>query len=222
MTFTLRARHVAVAVVGIVVLAAGSGALAGGAFTDVSPSHPFSQQISNIVGAGITTGYEDGTYRPGAPVTRGAMAAFMGRGFGRVGYDEGTVTTDDNNTVVTVAQTAITAGATQGGGGFVQVTGAMTASTGDYLSCPCAVFLSLNDGTTTKGSVTSVISNDDAVLVSGVTTLSTTAVFSIPADTTRTYRMRASYLSSEVEDVSFEGHISATYVPFGPSGGNTL
>jgi hypothetical protein len=222
MTLTLQARHVAAAVIGVVVLAAGSGALAGGAFTDVPPSHPFSQQIGNIVGAGITTGYEDGTYRPGAPVTRGAMAAFMNRGFGRVGYDEGTVTTDDNNTVVTVAQTAVTAGATQGGGGFVQVTAAMTASTGDATQCPCGVFLSLNDGTTTKGTVTGVISNDDVVIASGLTTLSTTAVFAIPADATRTYRIRASYLNIDVEDVAFEGHISATYVPFGPSGGNTL
>ena len=29
------------------------------------------------IDAGVTTGYTDGTYRPGATVTRGAMAAFM-------------------------------------------------------------------------------------------------------------------------------------------------
>jgi hypothetical protein len=218
----IKGRHLVGGLVAVVVLSAGTGALAGGSFSDVAPSHPFSQQIENIVGAGITTGYVDGTYRPGAPVTRGAMAAFMNRGFGRVGYAAGTVEEDATNTVVTVAQTAVTAGATQGGGGFVQVTAAMTASTGDYGECPCIVFLSINDGTTTRGTVTEILSNDDIGLASSASSLATTAVFTIPADATRTYRLRASYLNSAVDEVAFQGHITATYVPFGPSGGNSL
>jgi hypothetical protein len=59
----------------------GGSALAGGGptFSDVPPSHPFSDEIEWLADSGITTGYPDGTFRPGAPVTRQAMAAYLER-----------------------------------------------------------------------------------------------------------------------------------------------
>jgi hypothetical protein len=48
-------------------------------FSDVGLAHPFFQEIAWMANAGITTGYDDDTYRPGAPVTRQAMSAFMHR-----------------------------------------------------------------------------------------------------------------------------------------------
>lgn len=48
-------------------------------FTDVTPVNPFLPYIDQIAIAGITTGYPDGTFRPTAPVTREAMAAFLYR-----------------------------------------------------------------------------------------------------------------------------------------------
>ncbi|OWY62547.1 hypothetical protein B7486_57830, partial [cyanobacterium TDX16] len=48
-------------------------------FTDVSLTHPFWEDVEWAAAELITTGYDDGTYRPSAPVTRGAMAAFMFR-----------------------------------------------------------------------------------------------------------------------------------------------
>ncbi len=50
-----------------------------GPFSDVGPSHPFCDEISWLIGAGITSGYDDGTYRPTAQVSRAAMAAFLYR-----------------------------------------------------------------------------------------------------------------------------------------------
>jgi hypothetical protein len=50
-----------------------------GSFADVRPSQAFAEDIEWVFAAGITTGYEDGTYRPSAPVTRQAMAAFLHR-----------------------------------------------------------------------------------------------------------------------------------------------
>lgn len=50
-------------------------------FTDVPVGHPFCGAIEWLGGSGITTGYADGTFRPGANVTREAMAAFLYRGF---------------------------------------------------------------------------------------------------------------------------------------------
>jgi hypothetical protein len=48
-------------------------------FTDVAASHPFHREITWLAGTGITTGFPDGTFRPGAAVTRDAMAAFLFR-----------------------------------------------------------------------------------------------------------------------------------------------
>lgn len=49
------------------------------AFSDVPAGHPFAAEIAWLVDEGITTGYADGTFRPGAPVTRQAMSAFLYR-----------------------------------------------------------------------------------------------------------------------------------------------
>lgn len=52
-------------------------------FADVPTGHLFFQQIEALVGAGITSGCGDGTdFCPGAPVTRGQMAAFIATALG--------------------------------------------------------------------------------------------------------------------------------------------
>lgn len=48
-------------------------------FPDVPESHPFHDAIAWMVSEGITTGYSDGTYRPGETVRRQSMAAFLYR-----------------------------------------------------------------------------------------------------------------------------------------------
>ena len=48
-------------------------------FIDVPTSHQFFWDVEGLVARGITQGYPDGTYRPAAPITRQAMAAFLYR-----------------------------------------------------------------------------------------------------------------------------------------------
>lgn len=48
-------------------------------FDDVANSHPFFTEIEWLAETEVTTGFPDGTYRPGAPVTRGSFAAFLHR-----------------------------------------------------------------------------------------------------------------------------------------------
>jgi len=48
-------------------------------FTDVPVGAPFCGEITWLKGTGITTGFNDGTYRPTNPVSREAMAAFLHR-----------------------------------------------------------------------------------------------------------------------------------------------
>ncbi|OWY62142.1 hypothetical protein B7486_60020, partial [cyanobacterium TDX16] len=48
-------------------------------YQDVATSHPFYEEIEYLGDAGIASGYEDGTFRPSAPVTRQSMSAFLFR-----------------------------------------------------------------------------------------------------------------------------------------------
>jgi hypothetical protein len=48
-------------------------------FRDVPKTHPFFREVEWVAKQGITSGYADGTFRPGATVTRQAMAAFLQR-----------------------------------------------------------------------------------------------------------------------------------------------
>jgi hypothetical protein len=51
----------------------------GPTFSDVPTDHAFSREIEWLNAQGISTGYPDGTFRPGDAVTRQAMAAFLHR-----------------------------------------------------------------------------------------------------------------------------------------------
>jgi predicted outer membrane repeat protein len=48
-------------------------------FTDVAEDHPFLDEIAWMAHQGIAGGFDDGTFHPGDPVTRQAMAAFLYR-----------------------------------------------------------------------------------------------------------------------------------------------
>jgi poly(3-hydroxybutyrate) depolymerase len=56
-------------------------------FPDVPTTHPFVDEITWLAEQGIATGYDDGTFRPGRPVTRQAIAAFLHRYVGPGGSD---------------------------------------------------------------------------------------------------------------------------------------
>jgi secreted trypsin-like serine protease len=54
-------------------------------FPDVRTSHPFYAEVEWLADEGITTGYSNGTFRPGASVSRAAMAAYLYRFAGEPG-----------------------------------------------------------------------------------------------------------------------------------------
>ena len=73
-------RLAALGIVGLVAFVGSAvGTYAGHRFSDVPNDHPFHAEIDWLAQKGITLGFNDGTYRPGEPVTRMAMAAFMQR-----------------------------------------------------------------------------------------------------------------------------------------------
>lgn len=67
------------AVAAVAALAGVAGAIAAERFSDVPDDHPFDEDITWLADAGISEGFPDDTFRPGAPVSRQAMAAFMRR-----------------------------------------------------------------------------------------------------------------------------------------------
>ncbi|OWY60953.1 hypothetical protein B7486_66415 [cyanobacterium TDX16] len=78
----IRKRTLVLAAGLLLVLAVAGGGVAGAlgsTFADVPPSHPFFDEIEWMNANDIAGGYNDGSYRPGAPVSRAAMAAFMER-----------------------------------------------------------------------------------------------------------------------------------------------
>lgn len=48
-------------------------------FRDVSSTHPFAESITWLAKNQLATGYSDGTFRPGAPVARQAIAAMLAK-----------------------------------------------------------------------------------------------------------------------------------------------
>lgn len=56
-----------------------SGNWSATSFTDVPPDHPFHDQIEWLASTGITTGFPDGTFKPGNNVNRASMAAMLRR-----------------------------------------------------------------------------------------------------------------------------------------------
>lgn len=57
-------------------------------FKDVTPDNPFYKEIIWAHNVGITTGWSDGTFRPWAPVSREALAAFLYRAAGSPAVDQ--------------------------------------------------------------------------------------------------------------------------------------
>lgn len=75
-----RVRLAAAVAAGVLVGATlGGVAVASHQFGDVPDESAFHDDISWMAENDITTGYADGTFRPGEPVSRQAMAAFMHR-----------------------------------------------------------------------------------------------------------------------------------------------
>jgi hypothetical protein len=50
-------------------------------FTDVPPTGPFWLFIERVAAHGVVGGYSDGTFHPGAPVTRGQTSKFIANAF---------------------------------------------------------------------------------------------------------------------------------------------
>lgn len=208
----------------IALVASGVGAWANHQFTDVPSDHVFHEEIDAIADAGISTGYPDGTYRPGRDVSRGAMAAFMARTAGRVGETFGLATLNSSGTTqAPVASIRVESGAAGSGNGFVHVSAQARFNTADAANCPCQVRAWLRPVGSGSGSV-AVTTLGGAPDESGLVydSLALEQVFPISGNHTQAYELVVDLQDDDVGDINARGDMTATYVPLGPDGDDTL
>jgi len=86
-----RRLYATVAVVALLAasLGAGTAVWAAHQFSDVDDTHPFHDEIAQLVDSCVAGGFPDGTFRPSNTVTRQAIAAFLARGLSRVEVADG-------------------------------------------------------------------------------------------------------------------------------------
>lgn len=223
-----------------VLLTAPAAVLASHQFSDVPTSHPFHNDISAIAGAGITTGFSDGTYRPSEPVTRQAMAAFLRRSGGRAALAIATPPMSPNVSVsaghyvtgaVPVRQLTITVpGASSDADpgqlvhlqGRVQFYGSMGTAT---MGCPCTFLARIRDVTSdtlSQGQFQTFESTDGS---GWMYSFDVEALFPA-APGPRTYELwvslavRASSINAAAFGLDIHSSLSATTFPFGSQGTN--
>jgi hypothetical protein len=218
-------------------------ALASHQFSDVPDSHPFHDDISAIAGAGITSGFSDGTYRPSEPVTRMALAAFLRRTGGRaalaIGAAPMTASVDvgvgagSSSDYLPVRQLTITvAGASNDANpnqlvhlqGRVQFFTSMSTS---VKGCPCTFVALIRDVTTDSTSTPQFQTFESGSAPAWFYNFDVEALFAAPPGP-RTYELEVALNSraGTASAVSFGLHtvssLSATTFPFGPTGTNTV
>jgi hypothetical protein len=195
-------------------------------FSDVPPEHTFYDDISAIADAGVSVGYPDGTYRPGVGVTRAQMAGFMRRGFGRVAADESTsevnvngiLTANGGTGTAPVRSVTIDAGATGGGGGYVQAIGTLSVFTSEEAQCPCRVSIRLTDGVTSSPPIYQTLGSDAQENGWATASLAVSSVFTVAADTSTTVHLELSVLDANLAVLRETSSLSAVYIPFDGTG----
>ena len=207
------------AVLGVLaaVALAGFGGVAYGAhqFSDVGDAHPFHDEIAELADSGITTGFGDGTFRPGQALTRQAMAAFLVRGLPRATLlHEGTVLNGAGPTTATLSSIELTSPVSQGEGA-VLLHADFTFDVFDPSGCPCRVRVQLVDGVTTTGIRGFTIDADADETGTVIHAGSASELLALPGGTTRTYAAEVTLDDADANDVIVRMTLSATYLPYG-------
>ena len=212
---------------GAALVVAVPSALAIHQFTDVPDANPFHGDIAAISGAGITSGKTcvppgaPPTYCPTEGITREAMAAFVHRGFGRAAsaivFNQ--VLTDSFADLDTLT---ITTGGVAGGTGFLKIDAQVGLFAFSATGCPCqGEFRVSVDGV---GDVFShAWTQFDSIASSGfgIDHSAITGVVAVPTATAQTIRVQGSRVGGSGSITGF-GQVTATYIPFGSTGGSTL
>lgn len=207
----------------IVLIALPAIAVASDTFADVPNSNIFHNQINAIKDAGITAGCGGPNYCPNQAVTRGQMAGFMHRGYGRVAWDGGfgSVPTELVGTY-DVANVSVMAGDVIGGQGYILVQGAASLTAPTTTPCPCTIQVRpVVDGAESSTDAWEVI-EDVGGPYGGSTwrfgSASTSDVFLVDTGTSHSVVLRVTVTRTASAAVGIESSLSAVFIPFNGAG----
>ena len=187
-------------------------------FTDVPPTSPHHEDISAILGPGITGGCAPGLYCPDAPVRRDQMATFLRRGLGRA-----TIAGQQAEVILTgsfqnVATSGITTGGATGGTGVVLATGNFSAfaAAGALGDAAAVEFRIVREGGGQSGIGQTTIY---PAAVASTSSASKTWFFVVGTGTNQFFHLQArivAAMAGDATDVSARfGTLTLLYVPFG-------
>ena len=190
-----------------------------GSFSDVPPSAFYYNAVEAIYHAGITSGCATGLYCPENSVTRGQMAVFMQRGFGRIYYAKGnfrglpTDQTSVNIAEITIDTTNKVSG--QGQSVFVKLDGKLWARTNTSTSCaPCVIRYAILEANEVFGGQGGSVSFVTPHVQS--TTGTDTLAVEVPTGVQRIYRLVAFFAEgSPATNIAVAGSLTAITAPFG-------
>jgi hypothetical protein len=195
-------------------------------FGDVPNSNPFHDDIGAIARSGVTKGCTATTppnYCPGDNVTREAMAAFMHRGFGRVGatFNVDVPVTGTTNTVLLTQQITVglPPGALAGATGFILATGTVSLKRTSTSGCLCTyrVYLTRDGAQISQSGYITFPSGSDNTVVS----TATTGIAAVTTSGVHTIDLHVQQIGTGTGDAIGYGNLTALYVPFGSTGTNT-
>ena len=199
-------------------LALTSGAVAAGLsprFSDVPASHPFHDEIAALASGGIANGYPDGRYRPVAPISRQAMAAFLARGLGRAEYGTGTVTGTGvgDRTVTTLA-------IEHGASGYILVNASTYGTVPTDFSCPCLMETRVSWGARQSQKSSDELGGEAQPGGSVVGSTANTWLVPVHGEGVATFSLLARRVNATTGDptATFQGALTALYVPFDGTG----
>ena len=198
-------------------------------FADVPDSEPFHTQIGAIAQAGITTGCAAGPprlYCPEDNVSRKAMAAFMHRGFGRVGF----VTAPEVGVPVSAAEenlfglpftSGLPFGALPGASVFVKGDAEVAFTIDDTSGCPCGVkaAMVLDDYGYMDGADYAYGFLTES---SPIVTIPVTGVGAVTSPGAKNITVTGARFGGTGGNIVAFGNLSTSYFPFGPTGTNAL
>jgi hypothetical protein len=220
---TMRAAVVAALVATVVAFPL--GVLANHQFTDVPTSYTFHGDIDHVYDARITNGCTATKFCPEDNVTRGQMAAFLERAGGRATYGTNSFTTVAG-TEVALATVTIRAGNVTGGTAFVQLqasgyhyTSLMTDETG--CNAGCQMQERIFQGADQVGNYGVATLHNVSSTSIEVASFSISVVVPIPTGVDTTFTLKSQRVTG-TGTITGVGELTATYFPFGGTGGNSL
>jgi hypothetical protein len=200
-------------------------ALAGHFFGDVPGSSPHHDDVTAIANAGISVGCNPPTndlYCPDAAVRRDQMASFLRRGLGRGGYGTVQASPTPSDYTAPVGAVSVTpglpAGARPTAAGFVTATAQVTVRVANASGCPC---LFMGDLWSQESGFLTAYPAVLTVTAAGYYPLTLTGIGRFTTSGPKQIGVYVARTDGTAQSEIF-GQVTAQYLPFGPTGGNTL